>query len=132
MEEWSKVGIILIIVVVIVGGLMLFRWGGEDSWIKDDRGVWIRHGVPRDVPEHVREQQEFIDNVLQLYAEARLSGVELNSQCLGVVNGYAVDIVHVPRSAEDDLVENQCAEYRSGVVGHFIELDRSGQVVRIV
>lgn len=131
MEDWSIVGIILIILVMIVAGLMIFRWGGEDSWIQDSRGVWIRHGHPSKVPEYVVEQQELISSALQLYVKLIESGVEIDSQCLGVVGDYAVDIVHVPRTAEDDLVENQCAEYRSGAVGHFIEMERGGGIVRI-
>jgi len=132
MDDWSIVGIILIVLVVVVSVLMVFRFGGEDSWIQDSRGVWIKHGNPSKVPEHVLEQHRLIDASLELYSKLIESRVEINSQCLGVVGDYAVDIVSVPRSVEDDLAENQCVEFNSGVVGHFIELDRGGQVVRIV
>ena len=54
-----------------------------------------------------------------------------SSQCLGVVGGYAVDIVHVPRTEEDNLPENQCEDYREGRVSKFIELDKDGNVIRI-
>jgi hypothetical protein len=46
--------------------------------------------------------------------------------------GYAVDIVNVPRTSEDDLSENQCSAYASGTVKNFIELNKNGQIVRIV
>lgn len=59
-----------------------------------------------------------------------------NSQCLGTINvnnlDYVVDIVHVPRTQEDNLPENQCEDYRTGKVQHFIELDKDGNVVRVV
>jgi len=51
---------------------------------------------------------------------------------LGVVGNYAVDIVHVPRSEEDNLIENQCEAYRNGEVNHFIELDKDGEIIRII
>jgi len=33
--------ILIIIIVLIIGFVMVFRPGGEDSWIKDERGIWI-------------------------------------------------------------------------------------------
>ena len=41
---------------------MVFRpgGGGEDSWIQDENGIWIKHGVPRDTPPEVLEQQRIL------------------------------------------------------------------------
>ena len=47
------------------------------------------------------------------------------------VDETKIDIVHVPRNAEDDLTENQCEDFRLGKVMHFIELDKTGSIVRI-
>jgi len=62
--------------------------------------------------------------------------MQFSSQCLGIIYsgrvGYAVNIVHVPRNEEDNKPENQCEEYREGRVKHFIELNKDGEVVRIV
>ena len=139
---WWVIGIIVLIVLFI----MIFRpgGGGEDSWIKDNRGVWIKHGVPYETPDYVLAQQQLIDSAVGLYNEKKQEGIEFNSQCLGTISSemetdigtnemvkYVVDIVHVPRSDEDNLVENQCEAYRSGEVSHFIELDKYGEVVRI-
>ena len=44
----------------------------------------------------------------------------------------AVDVVHVPRNDVDNLIGNQCKDYREGRVSHFIELDKEGNDVRIV
>ena len=54
-----------------------------------------------------------------------------NSECLGVCGNYAVDIVHVPRNADDDLKENQCSAYLDEQVKSFVELDSSGNVVLV-
>jgi len=124
--------VLIIIVILVVVFIMIFRPGGEDSWIKDEKGVWIKHGIPFDTPDYVLEQQQVINQTLSLYEQKKSEGIEFSSQCLGVVEDYAVDIVHVPRSEEDDKIENQCEAYRNGEVSHFIELDKDGNVVRIV
>lgn len=67
-----------------------------------------------------------------LYEEKKKEGINFSSQCLGTCFDYAVDVVHVPRSEEDNLPENQCKDYREGKVKHFIELDKDGRIVRIV
>lgn len=121
---------IILILIVIFVIVFIFLRGNEDTWIKDSRGVWIRHGNPSNTPEKVLEQQEAINCAVEKFNSFN---EEINSQCLGVCNGkYAVDIVHVPRSSEDNLVENQCVDFREGSVSHFIELDKNGEVVRIV
>ena len=123
---------LIVIVILTVGFTMIFRPGGEDSWIQDNRGVWIKHGVPSDTPNHVIQQQQIISQALSLYEQRKSEGTGFSSQCLGVVGNYAVDIVHIPRSSEDNLVENQCEAYRNGDVTHFIELDKDGNIVKIV
>jgi len=35
----KKIIIVLIIIAILVLVIMIFRLGGEDSWIKDERGV---------------------------------------------------------------------------------------------
>ncbi len=111
---------------------MIFRFGGEDSWIKDKRGVYIEHGVPSNVPEYVKEQQDAILCGFGLFDEFKKTDEEILSQCLGACMNYAVDIVHVPRIDKDDLIENQCLEYEDGGVGHFIELNKKRNIIRIV
>lgn len=106
-----------------------FDLKGEDFWIKDSRGVWVMHGNPSETPDYVFEQQEIITCALDKFNNF---SDEKNSQCLGTCENYAVDIVHVPRSSEDDLKENQCEDYVDGRVSNFIELDENGNIVRIV
>lgn len=124
--------LIVIAVLLVIGFFMIFRLGGEDSWIKDEKGVYVKHGYPAETPDYVKEQQDAITCALQLYQQKKTEGMKFESQCLGTCSDYAVDIVHVPRNDEDNLVENQCEDYRSGRVKHFIELDKDGNVVRVV
>jgi len=120
-----------IVVLVLIIGWIFVRFvvgGSEDSWIKSSNGVWIKHGNPAVIPDYVLEQQETINCAVgkfDIFTES------INSQCLGTCGNYAVDIVHVPRNEEDDKPENQCADYRNGVVTHFIELDKNGEIVGI-
>ncbi len=124
--------IFIIIAIFFSAGIFLFLRGSEDSWIKDGKGIWIKHGNPSDTPNYVSEQQQAISDALELYKKVRDAGMEFNSQCLGTVGDYAVDLVHVSRTEEDNKIENQCEDYRTGKVGHFIELDKEGNIVRIV
>ena len=63
--------ILIIVLVLIVLFFIIFRLRGEDSWIKDKRGVWIKHGVPFENPDYVLEQQEIINQALILYQEKK-------------------------------------------------------------
>mgnify|MGYP001584982961 CR=1 FL=1 len=81
--------------------------------------------------------QEVISKAKQLYEQKKDEGMEFLSQCLGTIKlsnnmEYVVDIVHVPRSEEDNKPENQCEDYRQGKVKHFIELDKEGKVVKVL
>ena len=131
----KKIYLIIGIILLLVIGWIFIRFvigGSEDDWIKDSRGVWIKHGAPAETPDYVLEQQQIIDQALSLYEQRKSEGMEFSSQCLGIVGNYAVDIVHVPRSGDDNKIENQCEAYRNGEVTHFIELDKAGNIIRIV
>lgn len=129
--------IIGVLILILAVGFMRFIIGGsEDSWIKGDNGVWIKHGNPSETPSYVLEQQEAVIKAKSLYSQKRSQGMEFFSQCFGevVASGvtYAIDIVNVPRTREDSYLENQCDDFVQGKVEHFIELDKFGSVVRIV
>jgi len=131
----KTIWIIIIVIAVLIVGWMFIRFvlgGDEDSWIKDSKGVWVKHGNPSETPDYVTEQQDAVNCALSLYDEKKNQGIQFFSQCLGSCGNYAVDIVHVPRTNEDNLVENQCSEFREGKVSKFIELDKNKEIVRIV
>jgi hypothetical protein len=128
----KKIFLILIVVAVLAAiFFIIFRIGGEDSWIKDSRGVWIKHGNPSEIPDYVAEQQTAIDCAVNIYNLDNSEKVIFESQCLGTCGNYAVDIVHVPRISDDNKQENQCENFRNGQVSHFIELDKNGEIIRI-
>jgi len=133
-KVYFVIGIIFLLLVVWV--FIRFVIGGnEDSWIKDEKGVYVKHGNPAEIPDYVLEQQEIINCAIGKFDD--FPGIldyvgEINSQCLGTCGSYAVDLVHVPRAEEDNKPENQCADYRNGIVTHFIELDKNGEIVRII
>lgn len=78
-------------------------------------------------------QDTALKNALNLYAQAKASGQDLsNGPCLGqVAPDWVADLVHNPRQKVDDDPKNQCSDYLSGKVHHFIELDLDGKLVRI-
>jgi len=107
--------------------------GQEDTWIKDGRGVWIKHGNPSITPAKVKQQQDLIAKAQNLFQDAKVAGIDfLNGPCLGSLDSdYVVDIVHNPRQNIDNLPENQCSAYREGKAHHFIELDSEGNIIKI-
>ena len=123
---WGTVAILIIATVIFI-----IR-SPEDDWIRDDQGMWIKHGEPIKIPDEVVIQKDAIDCTTRLYQKTKIEGMIFESQCLGVCDDYAIDIVSVPRSEKDDLIENQCEEYGNGLVANFIELNKEGNIVRIV
>ena len=130
-KAYLGIGIFLFLII----GWLFVRFvigGDEDSWIKDEKGIWVKHGNPSETPDYVAEQKVIISKASELYELKKTEGIEFSSQCLGTIEDYAVDVVHVPRTKEDNLVENQCEAYKNNEVNHFIELDKDGNIVRIV
>ncbi len=111
-----NVRLFVLIVLLLLIGIFTVNWYGD------------RKLIAYEVATH----DSFVSCASGLYAGLARAGVPFDSQCLGVCGNYSVDIVHVPRTAEDDLFENQCREYRENITTGFIELDKDGDVVRIV
>ncbi|MCX6807032.1 MAG: hypothetical protein NT135_02865 [Candidatus Berkelbacteria bacterium] len=126
--------ILIVVLIVLAAGLALvILRGSEDTWIKDSRGVWIKHGNPKDKPQKVIEQEELIAKANTLFDDAKSKGTDLsNGPCLGKISDdWVLDIVHNPRTEIDDLSQNQCSEYREGKAHHFIEIDTEGQIINV-
>jgi len=129
--KFPKTKVIILVLILIILLLAIFRLSGEDSWIKNFEGIWIKHGVPSDTPTEVERQQLIIQQVRLLYQKEREKGTIFKSQCLGTISNYAIDIVNNPRMPEDNLPQNQCDDYQAGRVQHFIEIDKYGRIVKI-
>lgn len=78
-------------------------------------------------------QEQAVELAQQAYEQAKARGESLaRGPCLGVIMpGWVADIAHKPRQPIDDQPENQCAAWRSGEAGHFVELDPQGNVIRV-
>ena len=126
MKKWIIIEIVAVFIILI----FILR-GSEDDWIRDSRGVYVEHGKPAEIPSYVLEQKDAINCAFNLYDGEKANNVTFNSQCFGSCGNYSVDIVHVPRIAEDNLAENQCLDFMEKKTSHFIELDNNGNVVRI-
>ena len=101
---------------------------------KENKGEEIENALEDEI-NYVEEQQKAFLQARELYFQKKGEGMQFSSQCLGTVGDkvkYVVDIVHVPRATEDNKPENQCEDYRNGKVKHFIELDKKGNIVRVV
>jgi len=117
------------ILLIILGMIFFFLRINEDSWIKNENGIWIKHGNPTETPDEVLKQQEVISCAYDLFKN--FSG-EISSQCLGKCGDYSVNIVHSPRTDEDDKIKNQCEKYIQGKTNSFIELDQEGNIIGII
>ncbi|MDO8659953.1 MAG: hypothetical protein Q7K54_05150 [Candidatus Parcubacteria bacterium] len=130
----KKSYLVILIIILLIISLLFVRFvigGDEDSWIKDSNGVYVKHGNPAETPDYVLEQQRAITQAQTFYNNAVMEGAILSSQCLGSFNDYAFDMVNIPRTKEDDKAENQCEDYRDGLVKKFIELDKYGNIVKV-
>ena len=80
------------------------------------------------------ESEVAINQAKHLYKQKRETGEDLsNGPCLSndLMPDWVVDIVHNPRTTDDDLPENQCPSLAEGRAKHFVELDLDGNLVRI-
>ena len=61
------------------------------------------------------------------------AGADLSSgPCLGMIaDDYVCDIAHSPRTPEDDLPANQCADFRDGRARHFVEVTPDCRLLRV-
>ena len=79
------------------------------------------------------EKENTIKLASELYREKKAEGFDFSAGlCLAeeITEGWSVDMVHLPRTEEDDKPENQCQYYRQGKTKHFIELSLEGDLVR--
>lgn len=80
------------------------------------------------------EQETATNQAKLLYKHTKEKDQDLsNGPCLSnaLMPGWVLDIAHNPRSAVDDLPQNQCSAYLEGSARHFVELDLDGNVIRV-
>ncbi len=80
-----------------------------------------------------QEREKAIRAAMEIYKKEKEKGTDLSrGPCIAqeAVPNWAVDVAHDPRQPVDDLPENQCASFREGRVGHFVELNPDGKLIR--
>ena len=48
------------------------------------------------------------------------------------ISDWVCDVAHSPRQTVDDLVENQCLEFREGKAHHFVEVDPRCNLIKVI
>jgi len=112
------VTVAVIVFLILIGG-MVYIW------------ILVEKAGKQEEKKELSDS-EAVQCALELYQEKKNLGMNFSSQCLGSCGNYAVDIVHVPRTSEDNLEKNQCKNYIEGKVIKFIELDKDGNIFRVV
>jgi hypothetical protein len=75
-----------------------------------------------------------VNQALSVFQANNDAGVDMSTgPCLSnaLMNDWVLDIVHKPRTKEDNLPENQCQAFIEGNAKHFVELDTTGAIVRV-
>jgi hypothetical protein len=57
-----------------------------------------------------------------------------NGPCLSdrIVEDWVCDVAHSPRTAVDNISENQCAAFKNGSAHHFVEVDEECNLIMSV
>ena len=122
---------VIIAIVIFIGGIVIFKINNLAKTFDDGSQVQIPHAESSQQNLPVSDKDKALECAQNLYSEFLARGVSFNSQCLGKCGLYSVDIVHVPRTAEDNQEENTCSYFRTGETPYFIELDSSGNLVEV-
>jgi hypothetical protein len=85
-------------------------------------------------PGQSSDYDKAVGQALILFNQQKQLDADLSSgPCLSndLIPGWVADIVHSPRTKQDNLPENECQAYLEGRATHFVELDVNGNVVRV-
>lgn len=96
--------------------------------------LWFNTEKKQYQPGISEKDDQAVNQSQLLYREFIKTSPDISSgPCLtnALMPGWVVDLVHSPRQPIDDLEENQCKSFVEGRSEHFVELDLSGNVVRV-
>jgi hypothetical protein len=125
MKKQDKLFIFVFAVISITALVTVF---GNNSNPFEKR---VRNGYKAGVDFEV---DSAVNQAKKVYLQKKEQGIDLtDGPCLtnDLLPDWVVDIVHNPRQTIDNLPENQCAAFMEGRAKHFVELDSSGNVVRV-
>lgn len=120
--DYRKRSLLMISVLLVIStvAITLLLFSEKDTAYKP--------GISREADEAVRQ-------ALQLYKDKKSTGYDFStSKCFtnDLMKNWAVDLVHVPRNSSDNLPENQCHSFLEGRAKHLIEIDKDGNLIRIL
>lgn len=106
---------VLVVIILIAALILIVNTNSPSSVSKSETDTAINQA------QYFYQQKRVID------------GDFSNGPCLtnALMPDWAVDIVHNPRVAIDDLPQNQCSSFLEGRTSHLVELDMNGNLVRI-
>lgn len=112
---------LLVIVLFVITGVSLF------TVLVNKRESSYKRGVSVEFDRAVNQAQALFQQKKRMGEDFSLGPCLTND----LMTGWVVDIVHNPRVAIDNEVRNQCQAYLEGRAKHFVELDLTGNVVRV-
>lgn len=110
--------LLICLTVILTAAFVVYRTQDTDTY---KPGLW-------------HEADAAVNQAKHFYRLTRETGEDLShGPCLNdfLMSNWVVDIVHSPRTKEDDLPENQCPSYNSGKFKHFVEMDAEGNILRV-
>jgi len=120
-----KLFTVFFLMIVLVAGWTIYS--NRKTSLYEQTSSTYKPGVDAEVDTAVNQAQQY-------YRQKKALGEDFSTgPCLtnDLMANWVVDIVHVPRTAEDNLPENQCQAYLEGRAKHFVELDTNGNLVRV-
>jgi len=127
---WIALGMVIVVTFLLIGE-------SENFWIKDARGVWIKHGTPLGNPSYVSEQQKVIEDALKLCETKIREGIDFHMfdsdrQYLGNSSDgkYGIFVVWTPENGTVDMQRYSNLD-STGKMKQFILLDRDGNVAKV-
>ncbi len=112
--------------------LMLFLVGCTNSISNDlgNEGILPKGGVnSRETNADEFMKEKAINLCIQScenYKEDLSSGPCLDGD---IINDWACDVAHSPRTETDNSVENQCGSYQEGISTHFVEVTPNCELI---
>ncbi len=123
--EW---GLFVITLALIVGASAVILLTNQKTDPYETTAATYQPGVNATVDEAITQAQA-------LYRQKKMEGEDFSSgPCLtnDLMVNWVADTVHVPRTSEDNLPQNQCQAYLEGRAKHFVELNLlDGTLVRV-
>lgn len=127
----KKILLLLLVLTLLIVGAYRFDYGRTRDIVdgKLSNIINLDKVLLNNKSVALREARIVVQNAL-----INNKGILTRGQCLSniLVPGWSLDIVHYPRTDEDNYIDNQCETFVSGEHKYLIEYSTTGDFVRIV